>query len=573
MDAIYSSQAVIEFELDGTIIKANKIFCDLLGYTEDEIKGKHHRTFVSQADQGSPAYEAFWQALRDGNYQTAEFRRRSKSGQDIWIQASYTPILNGSGKVSKIIKFATDITVQKNITANYEGQLRAINRSQAVIEFDPQGTILEANEIFLNLMGYGADEVKGKHHRIFLRAEDAGSPEYVRFWDDLRRGAFQKAEFSRVTKNGKEVWIQATYSPIYSADGKLMKVVKFATDITHEYSKREEVKLLSLVANETNNSIVITDAEGLIIYVNRGFAELTGYSLADVLGKKPGNVLQGPHTDPATIELIRSKIKNREPFYNEILNYDRNKRPYWISLAINPVFDKANQLVNYISVQANITETKERSLEYAKRFDAIGVNNAVGDWSLDGKLLKVNDYVVAHLGYAGPEELIKKARNLKAIIGEDLFAKVLTGQQLIGEFALLDSKNQPKWFSATICPITDSENKVRSIVVYGVDCDSKVEAARVTTTEMTEVISSSERIGEIVNVINGISTQTNLLALNAAIEAARAGEAGRGFAVVADEVRSLAKRSSESAAQIQILVSETSTRVINLADSLKRLSE
>lgn len=572
MDAIYSSQAVIEFELDGTIIKANKIFCDLLGYAEDEIKGKHHRTFVSEADQASPAYDVFWKALRDGHHQTAEFRRRSKSGQDLWIQASYTPILNRSGKVSKIIKFATDITVQKNITANYEGQLQAINRSQAVIEFDPQGTILEANEIFLKLMGYGADEVKGKHHRIFLRAEDAGSPAYARFWDDLRRGAFQKAEFRRVTKYGNEVWIQATYSPIYSADGKLMKVVKFATDVTHEYGKREEVKLLSLVANETNNSIVITDAEGLVIYVNRGFTELTGYSLADVLGKKPGHLLQGPHTDPATIELIRSKIKDREPFYNEILNYDRNKRPYWISLAINPVFDKANQLVNYISVQANITETKERALEYAKRFDAIGVNNAVGDWSLDGKLLKVNDYVVAHLGYKGPEELIRKARNLKAIIGEDLFAKVLSGQQLIGEFALLDHKNQSKWFSATICPITDSEDKVRSIVVYGVDSDSKVEAARVTATEMTEVISSSERISEIVNVINSISAQTNLLALNAAIEAARAGEAGRGFAVVADEVRSLAKRSSESAAQIHILVSETSTRVINLADSLKRLS-
>jgi methyl-accepting chemotaxis protein len=238
VDAIMRSQAVIEFNLDGTIITANENFLKALGYELKEIVGKHHRMFVDPADADSAEYKQFWADLAAGKFQSAAYRRIAKGGREIWIQATYNPVFDRAGKPVKVIKFATDITDQKNQAADHEAQIAAISRVQAVIEFNLDGTVRDANDNFLATIGYGKGDIVGKHHRMFCDPAYANSADYAKFWERLRAGEYVAAEFQRFGKGGKEIWIQASYNPILDANGKPVKVIKFATDITER--KRAE---------------------------------------------------------------------------------------------------------------------------------------------------------------------------------------------------------------------------------------------------------------------------------------------------------------------------------------------
>ncbi|OYP39225.1 hypothetical protein CGZ80_00345 [Rhodopirellula sp. MGV] len=241
LDAINRSQATIEFKLDGTIITANDNFLNALGYRLDEVKGGHHRMFVDDKYASSPEYRQFWSDLANGKFQSSDFERFRKDGTSIWIQATYNPVFDAEGKPYKVVKFATDITEAKQKAADHEGQINAISKSQAVIEFELDGTIRTANENFLKVVGYSLDEIQGKHHRIFVNPEHANSAEYRNFWSDLASGRFQSGEFLRYDRNGKQVWIQASYNPILGPNGKPYKVVKYASDITEAKKLLEQV--------------------------------------------------------------------------------------------------------------------------------------------------------------------------------------------------------------------------------------------------------------------------------------------------------------------------------------------
>lgn len=238
--ALDKSQARIEFEMNGTILDANSNFLAVLGYSLDEIKGKHHSMFVDPLYRTSPEYDHFWSSLRRGEYQAAEYKRLGKNGREVWIQASYNPLLDKNGKPYKVVKYATDITVQKKQNADYAGQIQAINKSQAVIQFNIDGTIIDANANFLNTLGYTLDEIKGKHHSLFVEPAYKNTAEYQQFWASLGRGEYQAAEYKRLGKNGREIWIQASYNPIFDPSGKPFKVVKYATDTTAQVMARKE---------------------------------------------------------------------------------------------------------------------------------------------------------------------------------------------------------------------------------------------------------------------------------------------------------------------------------------------
>jgi methyl-accepting chemotaxis protein len=236
--AIDRVQAVIEFDLDGTVITANENFLDTFGYSLDEVVGKHHRMFCEPGYAASPEYALFWQKLARGEYDAAEFKRLKKGGKEIWLQASYNPILDADGRPFKVVKFATDVTAAKLQNAEYEGKVNAIDRVQAVIEFELDGTVITANENFLDTFGYSLDEVVGKHHRMFCEPGYAESPEYALFWQKLARGEYEAGEFKRISKDGADIWLQASYNPIFDIEGRPLKVVKFASDITLEIEKR-----------------------------------------------------------------------------------------------------------------------------------------------------------------------------------------------------------------------------------------------------------------------------------------------------------------------------------------------
>lgn len=230
--ALDNSQAMIEFKLDGTIVGANENFLSAVGYTIDEIRGQHHRMFVGKEYSKSQEYQQFWIDLGNGETQSGEFQRYGKGRREVWLQATYNPIVDLDGQLTSVVKSAADITAQKQLSLDQLAQLEALDRSQAVIEFDPDGTIRVANSNFLGALGYELDEVVGQHHRIFVQPDEAQSSEYIAFWNALREGEFQQADYLRIGKGGESVWIQATYNPIKGADGKVYKVVKFATEIT-----------------------------------------------------------------------------------------------------------------------------------------------------------------------------------------------------------------------------------------------------------------------------------------------------------------------------------------------------
>ena len=238
LEALDRSQAVIEFDLNGNILTANDNFLRTVGYELGEIRGKHHSLFLEPGHRGSSEYATFWTSLANGVHRSGEFRRFAKGGREIWLQASYNPVLGRRGKPIKVIKFATDITAQKLQNADYEGQIQAIHKSQAVIEFGLDGIIAKANENFLKAVGYDLNEIQGMHHSLFVDPAYRDSPDYRAFWESLARGEYQAGEYRRVGKNGREVWLQAAYNPIFDMNGRLFKVVKLATDITPQVQER-----------------------------------------------------------------------------------------------------------------------------------------------------------------------------------------------------------------------------------------------------------------------------------------------------------------------------------------------
>ncbi len=241
-DAIGKSMAVIEFELDGTIVRANQNFLDTLGYSLSEIQGKHHSMFIDPAQVKGEEYKQFWPSLAAGNFKQGEFKRIGKGGREVWIQATYNPIRDLDGNPFRVVKFATDVTKQKLKAADAQGQIDAIGASQAVIEFDLDGIIQSANAHFLGAIGYTIDEIRGKHHRMFVDKGYQSSPEYAEFWDALRRGQYRSGEFRRIGKGGREVWIQASYNPICDLNGKPFKVVKYASDVTDQVLARKRAE-------------------------------------------------------------------------------------------------------------------------------------------------------------------------------------------------------------------------------------------------------------------------------------------------------------------------------------------
>ena len=238
LDAIDKSMAMIEFDLSGKILHANENFLAAIGYELNEIVGKHHRIFVDPKFAGSDDYAAFWSKLGRGEYDSGRYKRIGKGGREIWLEASYNPILH-NGKPVKVVKFATDITENIRRSTDSRGKIEALSRSQAVIEFETDGTIITANENFLKTLGYELGEIVGKHHAIFCDDDYAASAEYREFWPTLAKGEFKSGEYMRLTKGGKRVHIQATYNPIIDDEGRVLKVVKFASDVTDRVANIE----------------------------------------------------------------------------------------------------------------------------------------------------------------------------------------------------------------------------------------------------------------------------------------------------------------------------------------------
>jgi methyl-accepting chemotaxis protein len=243
--AIDSAYAYIEFDMTGNILSANKIFLDTMGYSVEDLKSKHHRIFCDQTTVNSPDYYRHWDELKAGKSQSGIFKRVSKAGKDLWLQAVYAPVKDETGRVVKVVKIASDVTEANLKNAEFAAKINAISKAQAVIDFGIDGVVQAANENFLKTFGYSLDEIKGKHHRMFCEPQYASSSSYQDFWLNLGRGEFDGGRYKRIAKGGKVVWIQATYNPILDLNGKVFKVTKFATDISIQVEIEEAVRKMA----------------------------------------------------------------------------------------------------------------------------------------------------------------------------------------------------------------------------------------------------------------------------------------------------------------------------------------
>jgi methyl-accepting chemotaxis protein len=360
-EALNRSQAIIEFAPDGTILTANENFLGAIGYALDEIRGKHHRMFVDATEVTRPTYKVFWEELARGEYQAAEYKRYGKGGKEIWIQASYNPILDKKGRVVKVVKYATDVTAEKLKHADSAGQIAAVNKAQAVIHFALDGTILDANQNFLNTVGYALPEIQGKHHRIFVPSDIAQSPEYHEFWAKLAQGAFDAGEYKRVGKGDKEIWLQASYNPIMDMNGRPFKVVKYATDITGEKMKHADNDG-QLKAIHKSQAVIEFAMDGTILGANGNFLQAVGYELDEIQGKHHRLFVEPAYALSHEYEQFWERLRAGEYQAAEYKRYGKGGREIWIQATYNPIFDMNGKPFKVVKYATDITP-----LVYARR--------------------------------------------------------------------------------------------------------------------------------------------------------------------------------------------------------------
>ncbi|MCB2015406.1 MAG: PAS domain-containing methyl-accepting chemotaxis protein [Sphingobium sp.] len=241
-DALCKSQAVIEFELTGEVIWANSLFLDTMGYRLEDIQGRHHRLFCEEGYASSSAYGDFWTKLSTGHFESGLYKRLSKDGREIWLQATYNPILDDDGKPIRVLKFATDVTQQKIQEAELGSKMDAILKSLSVVELSMDGKFLDANDNFLSDVGYMRDELIGKHHSMLCDPAYTSSAEYQGFWSRLSQGVFDRGIYRRYTHDGQEIWLNATYNPVLDPEGRPFKILKIATNVTRQIELENEVK-------------------------------------------------------------------------------------------------------------------------------------------------------------------------------------------------------------------------------------------------------------------------------------------------------------------------------------------
>ena len=465
----------------------------------------------------SAEYKQFWRDLNDGKFQAAEFKRIGKGGKEVWIQASYNPIFDEQGKPFKVVKFATDVTDRKVKDADYQGQIAAIGKTQAAIEFNLDGSIIHANENFLKTLGYTLDEIKGRHHSMFVEQGYRESAEYKQFWRELNEGKFQTGEFKRIGKGNKTVWIQGSYNPILDLNGKPFKVVKFATNITGRKRSEEAISMVQ--------AIIEFGLDGNVLTANDNFLKTMGYTIEEVRGRHHSLFVDPAYRESADYRQFWRDLNDGKFQAGDFKRIAKGGREVWLQAIYNPIFDSDGKPFKVVKNASDITDRKKAEAALKVTINAVN-QNAQALASSSEELTAVSQQMSSN-----SEETATQS-NVVAAASEQVSKNVATVATSAEEM------------SASAKEIAKNATEAAKVATEA------VKVASDTNKTVAKLGESSIEIGKVIKVITSIAQQTNLLALNATIEAARAGEAGKGFAVVANEVKELAKQTATATEDI-----------------------
>ncbi|NOZ42273.1 MAG: PAS domain S-box protein [Alphaproteobacteria bacterium] len=536
LDALDRSQAVISFDLNGIILDANDNFLKTMGYSLAEVKGKHHSMFVDEVFKQSPEYKKFWTSLRAGEYQAARYRRIDKSGKEVWLRATYNPVIGPNGKVLKVIKYAADITPLVLQNADYTGQIAAISKAQAVISFDMDGNVLDANDNFLDAVGYRLDEIKGKHHSMFVDPDFKQSQEYRHFWESLRAGEYQAARYKRIGKNGKEVWLQASYNPIMDPNGKPFKVVKYATNVTEQVLQNADYTG-QISAISKAQAVISFDMDGNVLDANDNFLNAIGYSLTEIKGKHHSMFVEAEFRQSLDYKQFWTSLRAGEYQAARYKRIGKGGKEIWLQASYNPILGPDGKAFKVVKYATDITARVIAETE-AKRV---------------GKLVDKNlDKILHAVGDANAQSTTASASSNETL--ETVQAVAAAAE----EFQVA------------------SNEIARSMETSRAEVEKAMNETANADHSTQQLTNAAMEMNKIVEVIQEIASQINLLALNATIEAARAGEAGKGFAVVASEVKALANQVADATAQINAEITNMqtiSTDVVHRLSGIKNAVE
>jgi PAS domain S-box-containing protein len=394
-----SDDAIIGKTLDGTIVSWNESAERIYGYSAKEILGKPY-SLLAPPDRQDEVREILDRLNRGERVEHFETVRRRKDGNLIDVSLSKSPIRNAEGRITGISTIARDITGRKLAEEQLRKLSRAVEQSPVtVVITDTKGTIEYVNPKFSRVTGYLPEEVLGRNPRI-LKSGDKSPEEYKELWGTITSGEEWRGVFHNKKKDGELYWESASISPIKDSNGAITHFVAVKEDITALKKAEEELEKLSLVASKTDNAVIITDSYGCIEWVNEGFVRLTGYSLEEAVGKKPGHILQGPLSDSVTVRRIGMLIRAAKPFTEEILNYHKNGHTYWVSMNVTPIFDGKGEVIRFISIESDITLRKEAEEALQQAKDAADRANQAKSEFLAGMSHEIRTPMNAIIGMA-----------------------------------------------------------------------------------------------------------------------------------------------------------------------------
>lgn len=480
--AINKTQAVAHFSLNGIILGANDIFLNAMGYEEHEVLGLHHSIFIREDERDSADYKAFWSELANGGHKVGECRRINSQGKEVWLQAVYSPVLDPAGRPTKIVKYATDITQEKLRQADYRWQITAIHKSNLVITFDMYGTILDANDLFLEATGYRHEEICGRHHRIFVEPSYAHSGEYAAFWQDLRKGHHRSGQYRRIGKENKEVWLQATYNPIFDTSGRPVKVVKYASVVTDERLLQADNQG-QIAAIHNAQCVISFEMDGTIIDANENFLNATGYRFADVRGKHHSMFVEEEYAQTSEYKDFWKNLSQGQHCAGEYRRICKDGHEIWLQATYNPILDMNGKPFKVVKYATDVTAEKLMHADHMGQINAINRSQGVAVFNLDGTVAEANDNFLSMFGYEANELDGKHHANLveKEFAASKEYVEfwdtLRTGTYHSGLYKRLGKDGREIWIQASYNPVLDLDGMPVKVIKYATDVSSNVALA------------------------------------------------------------------------------------------------